>query len=479
MGRFPADFLWGGATAANQCEGAYAEGGKGLSVADVISARTASGGRRTDLELHADWTYPSHKAINFYHRYKEDIALFAEMGFRVFRMSIAWTRIFPTGWEEEPNEAGLQFYDDVFRELKAHGIEPLVTISHYECPLAMVQDYNGWADRRAIDSYLRYCGAIFHRYRGVVKYWLPFNEINSTVETLSLLFGVYMPELKETTFCKEKSDRLDILRGQVLYNQLVASAKAVHLGRTIDPDFRFGRMLSHNTAYPQTCHPEDVLAALEKKRRKNLMVSDVLCRGTIPYFDRDFLCRDGICREPEDEEAFRAGTVDFYSLSYYTSCCASRYPQSAQTSVNMGIGGQNSYLEKTQWGWQIDPIGLRYTLHEIYDRYHLPVMVVENGLGAKDAPDHDGSVHDPYRIDYLRQHIEQLALAVEEGVELMGYTPWGCIDLVSASTGEMSKRYGFVYVDADDQGHGTFDRYRKDSFYWYKKVIASNGEDLD
>ena len=479
MGRFPADFLWGGATAANQCEGAWQADGKGLSVADVISSRTANGGRRTDLELHADWNYPSHHAIDFYHHYKKDIALFAEMGFRVFRMSIAWTRIFPTGREERPNEAGLRFYDDVFRELKTYGIEPLVTISHYECPLAMVKDYNGWADRRAIAAYLRYCEVIFRRYRGVVKYWLPFNEINSTVETLSLLFGVYLPELKEKTFCKDRDDCMDLLRSHVLYNQLIASAKAVRLGRSIDPNFRFGCMLSHNTVYPRTCHPADVLAAMEKKRRKNLMVSDVLCKGTIPYFGRDFFFRENLRWEPDDETDLRAGTVDFYSLSYYTSCCVSCSPQQEEASVNMGTGVKNPYLQMTQWDWQIDPEGLRYTLHDIYDRYHIPIMIVENGLGAQDVLEPDGTVHDPYRIDYLRRHIEQLALAVREGVDLIGYTPWGCIDLISASTGEMAKRYGFIYVDADDEGHGTFDRYRKDSFYWYKKVIASNGEDLD
>ncbi|MGN1026530.1 MAG: glycoside hydrolase family 1 protein [Faecousia sp.] len=478
MGLFPPDFLWGGATSANQCEGAYLEDGKGLSVADVISAKTVDGGRKTDLDLNPDWMYPSQCAIDFYHHYKEDIALFAEMGFRVFRMSIAWTRIFPTGREEHPNEAGLRFYDDVFRELRRWNIEPLVTISHYECPLQMVRDYNGWANRRAIDDYLRYCEVIFRRYRGVVKYWLPFNEINSTVETLSLLFGVYVPQLKKSTFCKEQNQALDILRGQVLYNQLVASAKAVQLGRSIDSNFRFGCMLSHNTAYPRTCHPEDVMAALEKKRRKNLMVSDVLCKGAIPYFGRDFLCNQWIRREPEDEMAFQLGTVDFYSLSYYTSCCVSHDSQQSEIKVNMGTGVKNPYLDVTPWGWQVDPVGLRYTLHEIYDRYHLPIMIVENGIGAYDEKGPDGKIHDGYRIDYLRAHIREMALAVEEGVDLMGYTPWGCIDLVSASTGEMAKRYGFIYVNKFDDGTGDLSRERKDSFYWYKKVIGSNGTDL-
>ena len=479
MGIFPLDFLWGGATAANQCEGAYNEDGKGLSVADVISAKTADGGRQTDLVLHPDRFYPSHRASDFYHRYKEDIALLAEMGFRAFRMSIAWTRIFPTGREDCPNEAGLRFYDDVFRELKRYGIEPIVTISHYECPLQMVRDYNGWASRRAIDDYLKYCRVLFLRYRGKVKYWLPFNEINSTAGTLSLLFGVYTDELKENTFCKERRNDLDTLRGQVLYNQLLASAKAVHMGRSIDPNFRFGCMLSHNTTYPRTCHPKDVLKAMEETRRKNLIAGDVLCKGEIPYFGRSFLCTPGIQRRKEDEEAFGEGTVDFYSLSYYTSNCSSHDPEQEAVKVNMDTGIKNPYLELTAWGWQIDPVGLRYTLHEIYDRYHIPIMIVENGLGTSDMLEADGSVHDPYRIDYLRQHIEQIGLAIQEGVDLIGYTPWGCIDLVSAGTGEMKKRYGFVYVDADDRGNGSFDRIRKDSFYWYKKVIASNGEDLD
>lgn len=475
MGKFPNNFLWGGAISANQSEGAFDVDGKGISVADVISARTACGGRRTDLELHSDWVYPSHDAIDFFHHYKEDIALFAEMGFRVFRMSIAWTRIFPTGREEHPNEAGLQFYDDVFRELKHWNIEPLVTISHYECPLQMVKDYNGWADQQAIDAYLRFCKVLFLRYRNVVKLWLPFNEINATAETISLLFGAYTPQLKEKTFCKEHSPELDSLRRKVLYNQLLANAKAVQLGRSIDPSFRFGCMLSHNPAYPSTCHPEDMIAALNKKREKNLVVSDILCKGTIPYFGQDLL----YLQNSEDAATFRAGTVDFYSLSYYTSCCISHEPQQSEVQVNMGAGIKNPYLDVTPWGWQIDPVGLRYTLHEIYDRYHLPIMIVENGLGACDERVSGGHIHDNYRIDYLRKHIQQMAQAIVEGVELMGYTPWGCIDLVSASTGEMSKRYGFIYVNKFDNGSGNLLREKKDSFYWYKKVIASNGEDLD
>ena len=262
-----------------------------------------------------------------------------------------------------------------------------------------------------------------------------------------------------------------------LYHQLLANARAVKLGREIDPSFRFGCMLSHNTVYPRTCHPEDILLAMKEKRRKNLVVADVLCRGKIPYFGKEFFLEAGLQQE-EDEADLWAGKVDFYSLSYYTSRCVSHSPEEETVKVNMGTGVKNPYLESTAWGWQMDPVGLRYTLHEIYDRYQIPVMVVENGLGAVDTLEKDGTVHDQYRVDYLRRHIQQLAQAVEEGVDLMGYTPWGCIDLVSASTGEMRKRYGFIYVDRDDEGHGTFERYRKDSFYWYKKVIASNGEDL-
>ena len=477
---FPKDFLWGGALAANQCEGGWDLDGKGPSVADVISARTAQGGRQTDLFFHENWYYPSHQGVNFYLRYKEDIALAAEMGFKLFRLSIAWTRIFPTGTEDTPNEAGLQFYDDVFDELKKYGMEPLVTISHYECPLEIVRQYNGWADRRAVAAYLKYCEVIFTRYKGKVKYWLPFNEVNSSLQTLSLLFGVYDDVLLEQSFCKKHTPELNQLRFQVFYNTLIASAEAVALGRRIDPDFRFGCMVSYKTVYPLTCDPPDVIAAMEEDRFANLLASDILCRGELPWYAEDLFARRHITPRFEvgDAAILRAGTVDFYSFSYYASTCVSA-EKKADIAINMGSGIKNPYLETTEWGWQIDPVGLRYTLQMIYDRYHLPIIVAENGLGSMDTMDAGKAIHDPYRIHYLREHIRQIGLAIDQGVQVLGYAAWGWLDQVSASTGEMTKRYGFIYVDADDQGRGTFDRYRKDSFYWYKKVIASNGEDLD
>lgn len=477
--KLPDDFLWGGATAANQCEGAFDLDGKGLSVADVISSRTGNDGRQTDLTLHPGRYYPSHKGIDFYHHYKEDIALFAEMGFRMFRMSISWSRIFPLGSEREPNEKGLQFYDNVFDELHRYGIKPLVTISHYECPLQMVKDYNGWASPKAIEAYLKYCEVIFYRYREKVEYWIPFNEINSATGTLSLLFGAYSDELKKTTFCKEQNSKLNELRYRIVYHQLLAAAKAVQMGRKINPDFHFGCMLSHNTIYPATCRPDDMIAAMEQKRIKNFLIGDVMCKGEIPYYAESILKNITIKRIAGDEEIFRQGIVDFYSFSYYTSTCKSASLGNDNVVVNMGNGVKNPYLKTTDWGWQIDPKGLRYTIHEIYDRYHLPIIIAENGLGASDELSEDGSIHDSYRIEYLRQHILEMQKAVSEGCNVIGYASWGCIDMVSASTGEMKKRYGFIYVDADDKGQGTFQRYRKDSFYWYQKVIASNGEDLD
>ena len=393
------------------------------------------------------------------------------MGFKVYRMSINWPRIFPKGTETEPNEAGLQFYDKVFAELKKYGIEPLVTLYHNEMPLNMVT--------AMVDCYLRFAEVLFRRYKDVVKYWIPFNEINDLTTAVGNWNhgGILNHGTEDFSHQVDDPDK----RYAALHNQFVASAKAVLLGRQINPEFRFGTMICHITVYPLTCRPEDVLLTQQEDQLRNCMSGDVQCKGVYPYYAKRYFERNHIHFdvEPGDEELLRRGTVDFYSFSYYMTNCVTAQKDAAQVSGNIMGGAKNPYLKATEWNWQIDPVGLRYTLNELYNRYQIPLMVVENGLGAFDKQEADGSIHDPYRIDYLRAHIQQMKKAVEEdGVDLMGYTPWGCIDLVSASTGEMAKRYGFIYVDADDHGNGTFKRYKKDSFAWYKKVIASNGEEL-
>ena len=476
---FPKNFLWGGATAANQFEGGYDEGGKGLSIADMLTHGTASTPRRITRVNEKHIFYPNHTASDFYHHYKEDIALMKEMGFNVYRMSIAWTRIFPTGIEEEPNEDGLAFYDRVFDTLLEADIEPLVTISHYEMPLYLTQKFNGWASRQVIDYYIKFCEVIFKRYKDKVKYWLTFNEINCG----TLPLGNYMSLgiLNEgTEYFTEQVDDIQ-LRYQGLHHQFVASAKAVMLGHDINPEFMIGCMIAIMPCYPLTCHPKDILKFQKQWQNINYYCGDVQVYGEYPFYAKSFWAENGIQLDitKDDLEILKKGIVDFYSFSYYMTNCIAYNDSKSTIGGNLIAGVKNPYLKTSDWGWQIDPDGLRYTLNELYGRYHIPLMVVENGLGAVDTLEEDGSIHDVYRIDYLREHIKAMNEALEDGVDLIGYTPWGCIDLISASTGEMKKRYGFIYVDADDEGHGTYNRYKKDSFAWYKKVIASNGENLD
>ncbi len=475
---FPKGFLWGGATAANQVEGAWAEDGKGPSLADAMVAGSHTQPRRLTPDIDTDtYVYPSHTASDFYHHYKEDIALMAEMGFKVYRMSVNWTRIFPTGVEETPNVAGLEFYDNVFAELKKYGIEPLVTIYHNELPLHLVKMIDGWSSRACIDYYLRFAETLFRRYKDIVRYWIPFNEINDlTTRVGNWNHGGILNE--GTVFFTDQVDDPN-KRFAALHNQFVASARAVLLGKSINPEFRFGTMICHITVYPLTPKPEDVLLTQQEDQIRNCFSGDVQCKGTYPYFIKRYFERNNIAFdvEAEDDELLRTGTVDFYSFSYYMTNCITTDKEAQQVSGNIMGGAKNPYLKATEWDWQIDPVGLRYTLNHVYDRYGLPVMVTENGIGARDRFEH-GQIHDPYRIEYIKQHIEQMRLALDDGVELIGYTPWTSIDVISCSTGEMAKRYGFIYVDRDDDGNGDWGRYRKDSFYWYKQVIASNGEDL-
>ena len=478
MSVFAENFLWGGAVAANQCEGAWDEAGKGIADPDVCTGGSHTRSKRITRTIEPDTCYPSHEAIDFYHHYKEDITLFAEMGFKVFRFSIAWTRIFPTGMEEEPNEAGLEFYDGVIEECLNHGIEPLVTISHYEMPFALTEKYNGWASRECIGLFVKYAETLFKRYKGKVKYWLTFNEINAGTMPMGGFLSLGILNEGTTDF----TNQLDIpqLRFQGLHHQFVASALAVKAGHEIDPECKIGCMICHITTYPLTCNPDDILEAQRRNQILNQFCGDVQVRGEYPAFMNRYFRENGITLQMEsgDLETIKEGCVDYYTFSYYMSNCATVSPDQAAASGNLMGGAKNPYLESSDWGWQIDPKGLRYTLNELYGRYRIPLMVVENGLGAYDKKEEDGSIRDDYRIDYLRKHIEQMKEAVEDGVDLMGYTPWGCIDLVSASTGEMAKRYGFIYVEKYDDGTGDLSRRKKKSFDWYKSVIETNGEEL-
>ena len=467
--RFPDGFLWGGAVAANQCEGAYNEDGKGLSTQDV-----APHGIKGPITKEPTSDNMKLIGIDFYHRYKDDIKLFAEMGFKVFRTSIAWSRIFPGGDEKEPNEKGLQFYDDLFDELLKYGIEPLVTISHYETPLHLSVKYDGWVNRDMISFYERYVRTIFNRYGSKVKYWLTFNEINSVLHEPFMSGGIYTD--------KSQLKKQDLY--QAIHHELVASALATKIGHEMMPDSKIGCMILSMPMYALTSDPDDVIAAM-KADHMNTFFGDVHVRGEYPgYMKRYFKENDiQIQMADGDEELLKNHTVDFVSFSYYMSACEAADRLKAQAGEGNLMGGvTNPYLKQSEWGWAIDPQGIRYVLNQFYDRWQKPLFIVENGLGAVDElitePDGTKTVLDDYRINYLRVHLIQVREALEDGVPVMGYTSWGCIDLVSASTAELKKRYGFIYVDRNDDGTGTLNRYKKKSFEWYKNVIGTNGENL-
>ncbi|MEB8681078.1 6-phospho-beta-glucosidase [Cronobacter malonaticus] len=462
MKTFPDGFLWGGAVAANQVEGAYLTDGKGLSTSDVqpegilgpVVERVPGDSGIKDV------------AIDFYHRYPDDIALFAEMGFSCLRVSIGWTRIFPNGDEQEPNEAGLAFYDKLFDELAAHNITPLVTLSHYEMPWGLVTQYGGWGNRETIGFFERYARTVFTRYRNKVKRWLTFNEINMSLH--APMTGVGLPE---------ESTQAQIY--QAIHHQLVASALAVKACHEIIPDAKIGNMLLGGLMYPLTCKPDDVFAALQENRTWQFF-GDIQCRGAYPGYMLRYFRDNGISLTiTEEDRAALRSTVDFISFSYYmTGCVTTDEALNQQARGNILNMVPNPHLQSSEWGWQIDPVGLRTLLNVLWDRYQKPLFIVENGLGAKDRVEEDGTINDDYRINYLNDHLVQVREAIEDGVEVMGYTSWGPIDLVSASKAELSKRYGFIYVDRHDDGSGTLARSRKKSFYWYKDVIASNGGSL-
>ncbi|MDH1086605.1 6-phospho-beta-glucosidase [Pantoea brenneri] len=462
MKSFPSTFLWGGALAANQVEGAYREEGKGLSTSDVqpqgifgpIVEREPGSSSIKDI------------AIDFYHRYPEDIKLFAEMGFSCLRVSIAWTRIFPNGDDPQPNEAGLAFYDRLFDELAAHRITPLVTLSHYEMPWSLVKQYGGWGNRQVIDFFERFARTIFARYQHKVKRWLTFNEINMSLH--APMTGVGLPD---------GSSKSEVY--QAIHHQLVASALAVNACHEIIPDAQIGNMLLGGLMYPLTCKPDDVFKTLQENRSWQFF-GDVQCRGSYPGYMLRFFRDNGIRLDitDADRQALKS-TVDFISFSYYmTGCVTADEAHSQRARSNILSMVPNPHLTSSEWGWQIDPVGLRTLLNVLWDRYQKPLFIVENGLGAKDEPDAAGMVQDDYRISYLNDHLVQVREAIDDGVEVLGYTCWGPIDLVSASKAELSKRYGFIYVDRDDSGNGSLARSRKKSFYWYKEVISTNGASL-
>ncbi len=498
MSKFPKEFLWGGATAANQYEGGYAEGGKALTMGDV----TTSGSHRDPRKI--TWVkpetgetgfvqmnfggtmefpegtvpavldgyyYPSHKATDFYHHYKEDIALMAEMGFRTFRMSISWPRIYPNLESETPNEEGLKFYDDVFDELRKYNIEPLVTLSHFEIPVELITKYGGWKNRKAVDLFVKYATTVFKRYKGKVKYWLTFNEINMMEFMQANTIGVLQPTPQNVA--------------QSALHQFLASALTVKAAHEIDPNNMVGMMLAYQPLYAETCDPADQLFVQKKAQEQFLFYSDVQMRGKYPNYKLKEYEHKGIVldTQPGDLETLEKYPCDFMSFSCYGSSVFTTHGDLSSDAIGGGNGihgKKNPYLSANEWGWETDPQVLRIALNALFDRYQKPLFIVENGIGWADKLEADGTCHDPERIDYLRVNVQSMKDAVLlDGIPLMGYTMWGCIDLVSAGTGEMKKRYGFVYVDMDDKGNGSLKRYKKDSFYWYKKMIASDGEDLD
>ncbi|MEN2767947.1 6-phospho-beta-glucosidase [Ornithinibacillus xuwenensis] len=473
---FPEDFLWGGAIAANQTEGAFLEEGKGLTTVDLLPTGEKRfpimlGNLPSFYPIEGEY-YPSHEAIDFYYRYKDDIALFAEMGFKALRLSISWARIFPNGDDVEPNEAGLRFYDNLFDELRSKGIEPVVTLAHFDVPVHLVETYGSWKNRKLVHFFEKYAKTVFERYKNKVNYWLTFNEINMLL---------HLPFVGAGLVFEEGENELQV-KYQAAHHQLVASALAVKAGHEINPDAKIGCMLAAGMTYAYSSNPNDVWDAMNKDRESFFFI-DVQSRGEYPGYAKRFFQENAIelTMNEEDEEILKNHTVDYIGFSYYSSRVTSTDPEIQENTTSGNVFGSitNPYLEKSEWGWTIDSKGLRITANQLYDRYQKPLFIVENGLGAIDEVNSNGEVNDDYRIEYLRAHIHEMQEAINDGVELIGYTSWGPIDIVSASTGEMKKRYGYIYVERDNEGNGTLKRMKKKSFEWYKKVIDSNGENID
>lgn len=462
---FPQGFLWGASTSAYQVEGANLTDGKGPSVQDVKRVPPGT----SELDVCAD----------HYHRYQEDIALMAEMGFKEYRFSIAWSRILPEG-TGRINPDGIAFYDRLIDACIQRGIEPFVTIFHFDLPAAL-QEKGGWSRRETADAFVAYCRVLFEHYGDRVKYWLTINEQNM----LTLVGNAI-----GTSDLPEGSSRIREIYQQN-HHMLLAQARAMKLLHEMLPGAKIGPAPNISLVYPKTCSPEDVLAAQNFNALRNWLYLDMAAWGVYnPIVSAWLEQQDALPDvQPGDMEIMRSAHPDFLALNYYGSTTVEA---SDGTEVDagdrpakgarVGVPGlycltDNGHLPVTQFGWEIDPQGFRATLREVYTRYHLPIMVTENGLGAHDRLEEDGSVHDSYRIDYLRDHIRQMQLAISDGCEIMGYSPWSAIDLVSTHEG-FEKRYGFIYVNRGEFDLRDMKRYKKDSFYWYQKVIASNGSDL-
>lgn len=476
--QFPKNFLWGGAIAANQAEGAYNLDGRGLAVTDFMK-RGTSDTRKSDFkfEIQEDAFYPRHEAIDFYHRYKEDIQYLAKMGFKVFRISISWSRIYPNGDDERPNEKGLQFYDDVFDECLKYGIEPLVTLSHFEMPVNLCEKYCGWNNRLTISFFENYARTVFERYKEKVKYWIVFNEINAALNDIK---GDWPICVHTGMILSNQDDRAKKVY-TAIHNQFLAVAKTVKICHEIIPDSKVGAMIAQIPMYPRTCSPDDIFYTFQQEHIKSMFFLDVQVKGKYPYYIQSYWKQNGIEMDfdKEDLKILEENTVDYIAFSYYMSMTCSAHPnQYEKGKGNVFSGIKNPYLQATKWGWEIDPQGMRYSLNYLYDRYQKPLFIVENGLGYEDVLEENGKVFDYYRIAYMKDHLLEINNALKDGVIVMGYCSWAPIDLISASTGEMCKRYGFIYVDRDDQGKGTYKRILKESFYWYKEVISSNGNSL-
>ena len=471
------DFLWGGAVAAQQVEGGFNEGGKGPNVSDMMTVGSATTRRKITKTIEPDQFYPNHTAIDFYHHYKEDIALFKEMGFKCFRTSISWARIFPMGDEETPNEEGLKFYDEMFDELLKNGIQPVITLSHFEMPYHLVEKYGGWRNRKMITFFVRFAKVCFERYHNKVKYWMTFNEINNQAnyESDGAVFT-------NSGIIFEEGEERERVVYQAAHYELVASAMAIKEGHAIDPSMMIGCMIAMTPIYPYSCNPDDMLKAVGANH-KRFWYMDVHARGRYPGYMKSFFERKNFNLDitEEDLAVLPQGTVDYIGFSYYMSNTVNSNSIRDVSTTTDGYSEhsvKNPYIKETDWGWAVDPEGLRYVLNQFYERYELPMFIVENGFGAYDKLE-NGMINDDYRIDYLRNHISEMKKAIDlDGVEVLGYTPWAAIDIVSASTGELAKRYGFIYVDLDDHAKGTGNRYKKASFEWYKQVILSNGEKL-
>lgn len=469
------DFFWGGSIAAHQLEGAWDQDGKGPAIMDFATVGSYETARQFTKEIEGDKKYPSHEGIDFYHRYKEDMALFAEMGFTALRISIDWSRIYPKGDEETPNQKGIQYYQDMVDTLLSYNIEPIVTLYHFEMPVHLVREYGSWTNREVVLFYLRYCKTMFEALKGKVRYWVTFNEMNH-IDPQTEAADIFTYIIAGLKFSELEGDRKQVLAA-IGYHMTLASVKAVRLAKEIDKNNQAGCVFGITPSYPVDCNPVNVLNAFKETDRDFYQI-DAMCNGEFPKYKVKEYQELGIAIDirEEDREDFQKGKLDFIGINYYSSGVA-RYEGDEGCEETLFGGVQNPYLEKSKWGWAVDPVGLRYLLNYTYRKYHLPIIITENGLGAVDEVSEDGGIHDDYRIAYLERHIAELEKAViEDHVECIGYLMWGPIDLVSATTGEMKKRYGFIYVDKHDDGSGTLARSRKDSFYWFKDLIAKQGE---